>query len=158
MDNKEGFIDNCKILISGLQELQIPGIVTQQYTKGLGATLPELSALIPDFTYIEKKDFSCCDEQAVMDQLREKSAKNVILLGIEAHVCVMQTAVDLKTAGFNPVVIMDCVTSRDSKNVEWVKERFRYENIMMTTYESMLFELTRSAGAPEFKIISKLVK
>ena len=158
MWQKEELLMNCKILIQGLQELQIPTIATQQYTKGLGNTLDEIQSSVQEFSFIEKRDFSCCDEPGVSKKLKALNAKNVILCGIEAHVCVLQTAVDLKDAGFNPIVIMDCVSSRTEKNMELAKERFRFEGIMMSSYESILFELTRSAGAPEFRAISKLVK
>jgi nicotinamidase-related amidase len=94
----------------------------------------------------------------VTEKLKVLEAKNIIICGIESHVCVLQTAVDLKKEGFNPIVVMDCVSSRTKENIEMAKERFRHEGIMMTSYESILFELTRSSVAPEFKAISKLVK
>ena len=158
MEEPEILIENCKKLISGLQELSVPLIVTQQYTKGLGETVEDIKSLLSNFNPIEKRDFSCCDETVVADELKKSGAKNVIICGIESHVCVLQTAVDLKEAGLVPVVVMDCVSSRDFNNVDLAAERFRYEGIMMTSYESILFELTRSAAAPEFKAISKLVK
>lgn len=158
MWEKETLLKNCGKLVKGLNELNIPLVVTQQYTKGLGDTLPEIKAAIPNFEYIEKKDFSCYDVPEVVARLNDLQAKNVIISGIESHVCVLQTAVDLKAAGLNPVVVMDCVSSRTRENIELAKERFRNEGIMMTSYESVLFELTRSAGAPEFRAISKLVK
>lgn len=158
MYEKETLLKNCEILIAGLKELTIPTFVTQQYSKGLGKTLSEIKSVIPDFGFIEKRDFSCCDEPEVIKKLQETGAKNVIICGIEAHVCVLQTAVDLKEAGFNPVVVADCISSRNSENLELAKERFRFEGIMMTSYESILFELTRSSAAPEFRAISKLVK
>lgn len=158
MQEQITLLKNCKILTQGLQVLNIPLLTTQQYTKGLGETLPEIKASIVDFEFIEKRDFSCYDEPAVKDKLKEFKAKNIIICGIESHVCVLQTAVDLKEAGLNPIVVMDCVSSRTQENIELTKERFRVEGIMMTSYESILFELTRSAGAPEFRAISKLVK
>lgn len=158
MFEKETLLKNCQVLISGLNELGIQFIVTQQYTKGLGETAKEISEVIPGFNYIEKRDFSCCDEPVFAEKLKDLSAKNIIICGIESHVCVLQTAVDLKAAGYNPVVVMDCVSSRVPASIEIAKERFRLEGIMMTSYESVLFELTRSAAAPEFKAISKLVK
>lgn len=158
MAEQEDLLHNCQILIQGLQELNVPLIVTQQYTKGLGETVEPIRSLIKDFNPIEKKDFSCCDELVVVDQLKEKEAKNVIICGIESHVCVLQTAIDLKEAGFVPVVVLDCVSSRSFDNLDLAAERFRYEGIMMTSYESILFELTRSSAAPEFRAISKLVK
>jgi nicotinamidase-related amidase len=158
MWKKENLLKNCNILLNGLKELSVPAIVTQQYTKGLGETLSDIKSLIPDFNFVEKRNFSCCDELQVMERLKENEAQNVILCGIESHICVLQTAVDLKEAGLNPIVIMDCVSSRRQEDLEIAKERFRYEGIMMASYESVLFELTRTSGAPGFRAISKLVK
>lgn len=155
---KETLLKNCQILIQGLNELRIPLIVTQQYSKGLGQTLPEIRSLIPDFNFIEKTDFSCYDVAEVRGKLQEMDAQNIILCGIEAHVCVLQTAVDMREAGLNPIVVMDAVSSRTPQNIELAKERFRHEGIMITSYESILFELTRVAGTDEFRVISKLVK
>lgn len=152
------FIENSKKLIQGMQILGLQVLVTQQYTKGLGETVAEVKELFPAFEYIEKKDFSCFDEPVFADKLAESGKTNVVICGIESHVCVLQTAVDLKAAGYNPVVVMDCVTSRSLDNVDLAAERFRSEGIIMTSYESVLFEMTRGAGAAEFKEISKLVK
>ena len=158
MFENELLLKNCSILINGLNELGIQLVVTQQYTKGLGETAREISDIISDFNYIEKRDFSCCDEPVFAEKLKNSGGENIIICGIESHVCVLQTAVDLKAAGYNPVVVMDCVSSRVPGSIEIARERFRFEGIMMTSYESVLFELTRSAAAPEFKVISKLVK
>lgn len=158
MEENEQLVENCSKLIQGLQILGLPLLVTQQYTKGLGETIPEIKSLIHDFSYIEKKDFSCYEEPAVAEKLAASGAIHVIICGIESHVCVLQTAIDLKEAGYTPVVVMDCVSSRSFDNMDLAAERFRYEGILMTSYESVLFELTRSASAPQFKEISKLVK
>jgi nicotinamidase-related amidase len=158
MEESELLIENCSKLIQGLQVLGIPIIVTQQYTKGLGETVDEIKSVISDFQYIEKRDFSCFDEPVVAEKLALSGINNVIICGIESHVCVLQTAIDLKEAGYIPVVVMDCVSSRSFDNIDLAAERFRYERIMITSLESVLFELTRSSGAPEFKEISKLVK
>jgi len=158
MWENEVLLKNTLTLIKGLTELKIPLMVTQQYTKGLGETIPEIKSVISDFSFIEKRDFSCCDEPVFMENLKKSEAKNIIICGIESHVCVLQTAVDLKEAGFNPIVVLDCVSSRSKESVKTAIERFRYEGILMTSCESVLFELTRSSLAPEFKTISKLVK
>ncbi|WP_372775937.1 isochorismatase family protein [Mangrovibacterium sp.] len=158
MEDQETLLHNCQILINGLQELGLPLLVTQQYSKGLGETVEPIRSIIKDFKAIEKKDFSCCDETLFASELEKTNAKNVIICGIESHVCVLQTAIDLKEAGLNPIVVLDCVSSRSYDNVDLAAERFRFEGIMMTSYESILFELTRSASAAEFKAISKLVK
>lgn len=158
MEEKERLVENCSVLIKGLQILGIKTIVTQQYTKGLGETVADIKSNFEDFQFIEKKDFSCYGQPVVIEEIKEKNAKFVILCGIESHVCVLQTAIDLKEAGYIPVVVMDCISSRFYDNIDLAAERFRYEGIMMSSYESVLFELTGSASAPEFKEISKLVK
>lgn len=158
MEENERLIENCTKLIQGLQILGLPLLVTQQYTKGLGETFEDIRSAIKDFQYIEKKDFSCYDEPVVAEKLALSGVKNVIICGIESHVCVLQTAIDLKEAGYVPVVVMDCVSSRSFDDMDLASERFRHEGIMMTSLESILFELTRSAAAAEFKEISKLVK
>jgi nicotinamidase-related amidase len=158
MWGKEKFLKNCQILIQGLNELGVPIIVTQQYSKGLGETVDGIKSVLPEFKSIEKREFSCCDEPSVNLNLAELQTKNVIICGIESHVCVLQTSIDLKEAGLNPVVVMDCVSSRTPESIELAKERFRFEGIIMTSVESILFELTRSSAAPEFRAISKLVK
>ena len=158
MEENEQFVENCIKLIQGLQILGLPLLVTQQYTKGLGETIPEIKSVIKDFQYIEKKDFSCFDQPEVAEKLALSGVKNVVICGIESHVCVLQTAIDLKDSGFVPIVVMDCVSSRSFDNMDLASERFRYEGIMMTSLESILFELTRSASSAEFKEISKLVK
>lgn len=155
---KEKLLKNCQILVKGLMALGIPQIFTQQYTRGLGETVDGIKSIMPDFFYIEKREFSCCDEPLVSKKIHDMGARNVVLCGIESHVCVLQTAIDLKQAGLNPVVVMDCVSSRNMESIELAKERFRHEGIMMTSAESILFELTRSSAAPEFKTISGIVK
>jgi nicotinamidase-related amidase len=158
MAGREELLANCLKLVKGLQILGIPLVVTQQYSKGLGETISELSAEIQNFGFIEKRDFSCCGEPAVLNKLRELESENIIICGIESHVCVLQTALDLKEGGFNPVIVVDAVSSRTLSSLDMAKERFRYENIMMTSTESLLFELTRSSASPEFRAISKLLK
>ena len=158
MDEKELLLKNTKILLEGLTTLDIPTVFTQQYSKGLGETIEELRSLVPEFSAIEKTDFSCLGAEEYTDFLKANQCKNIILCGIEAHVCVLQTAVDLKEAGFNPIVVTDCINSRSNISKLGALDRFRFEQILMATCESILFELTRSAKAPEFRTISKLVK
>lgn len=158
MNEKELLLKNAKMLLQGLNILGITTIFSQQYTKGLGETLEELRLLVPGFAAIEKTDFSCFGTEEYRMFLQQHQSKTIILCGIEAHVCVLQTAIDLKDAGFFPVVVTDCISSRSIISKETAIDRFRYENIMTTTCESILFELTRSAKAEEFREISKLVK
>ena len=158
MAEQDDLLKNCRILILGMKELGIPLIVTQQYTKGLGETVEPVKSIIHNFSPVEKREFSCCNEPLIAERIKEINKKQIILCGIESHICVLQTAIDLKDAGFVPVVVMDCVSSRTLGNLDLAAERFRHEGIMMTSCESVLFELTRASTAPEFKTISKLIK
>lgn len=158
MAGKEQLIANCQKLVKGLQTLHIPIVVTQQYTKGLGGTVNELSDLFDPFEFVEKSSFSCMDEPDYFRILDQSGRTTVLVCGIESHVCVLQTAVDLKEKGFYPVILSDCISSRDLAEKEVALARLRFENICISTVESLLFELTRSSLATEFKAISKLIK
>ena len=158
MHCKEEFISNTRRLIMGVPELDVPIIATQQYSRGLGETVSDISSLISYFTPIEKKSFSCYDEPGFVEALENTDKSTVIICGIESHVCVLQTAVDLKDAGYNPVILFDCISSRTKSNLKLSLERFRYEGIVVAGYESVLFEMTKSADTPFFKSISKIVK
>ena len=158
MAEGKAILQNSLKLIDGLQALGVPVLVTQQYTKGLGPTISPVTEKFPEFNFIEKIAFSCCDEPAFMDWLDDLDKRNIILFGIETHVCVMQTCIDLKKHGFQPVVIEDCITSRRLGDKITAIERMRTEGAVITTMESILFELTRFAGTDVFKTISKIVK
>lgn len=158
IDGHEQVARNTAILIKGLQVLGLPIVVTQQYTKGLGGTIPSLVETLGTDQYIEKMAFSCCDDEGFMNELIRLERKNVILAGIESHVCVLQTTIDLLENNFQPVVVEDCISSRNRNDKRIAVERMRSEGAIITTYESILFELLRYSGTAEFKEISKLVK
>ena len=158
MNENEVLLKNSGILLEGLTLLGISVTFTQQYSRGLGETIKELSSRVPHLSPIEKTDFSCYGAEEYRNFLQQHQFKTIILCGIEAHVCVLQTAVDLKEAGYFPVIITDCISSRTEISKAGAVERFRHENIMMSTYESILFELTRSAKNDAFRGISRLVK
>jgi nicotinamidase-related amidase len=145
-------------LIQGLKVLNIPVIVTQQYTKGLGSTIPKLFEVLERTDYIEKVAFSCCDEGGFMDELNRLNRRYVIIAGIEAHVCVLQTTIDLIEKNFQPVIVEDCISSRSLNDKTIAIERMKAEGAIITTCESILFELLRYSGTSEFKEISRLVK
>jgi nicotinamidase-related amidase len=149
---------NLLILIEGLKVLDIPVLLTQQYTRGLGPSLSEIAVALPAVSPIEKMTFSCCGEPVFMLELEKNRRKTVLLAGIETHVCVLQTALDLFAAGYQPVVIKDCVSSRKLIDKETSLARMFQEGVLFTTVESVLFELTRTSGNDTFKAISKLVK
>ena len=158
MANNEDLLQNVKKLIAGLQVLDVPILVTDQYRKGLGESVTELKDLFQPFESIEKVAFSCYGEPVFADKLKASGKKFVIICGIESHVCVLQTVLDLKENGYIPVVVTDCVSSRKLSDKEIAMRRLIHEGAILTTSESILFELTRAAGTDTFKAISKLVK
>ena len=158
MDQKDELLRKCGILIEGLKVLSVPMVITEQYPKGLGSTIKELSMLLGKHTVIEKMTFSCCDEPSVMKNPVMQNHKTIIVCGIEAHVCVLQTVIDLHGAGYRAVVVEDCISSRNPADKRVAVERMLSEGAVITSCESILFELARVAGTDEFRAISRLVK
>ncbi len=181
MTKSEELIANSVKLLEGLRILGVPMIITGQYTKGLGLNLPEIFVAAGIEEYIDKLTFSSYEVPEVQNFLHHRmqeasgvlcadgtssatiaqadgKGKNVLLCGIEAHVCVLQTAIDLKEAGFTPILVTDCISSRKAGDKEIALIRARQEGVLLTTSEAILFELTRKAGTDVFKQISKLVK
>lgn len=158
MTEKENLEKNLNILIKALKILGVPILLTEQYTKGLGCTIPSVSSSLEATVSMEKSAFSCCDDQAIMRALYNNKSKNVLLAGIEAHVCVLQTAIDLLQNGFIPVVIDDCISSRKLIDKKIAVKRMWSEGAIISSYESVIFELLRYSGTDRFKEISKLVK
>ena len=154
----EAVARNTGVLIEGLKVLGVPVLVTQQYTRGLGPTIPGLLELIRDFPLIEKTAFSCCDEPDFIRALDETHKRFILIAGIESHVCVLQTVIDLVERGYQPVLVEDCVSSRKANDKRTSVHRMLKEGAIVTSYESILFELCRFSGTDEFKSISKLVK
>ena len=149
---------NLVRLIKGLKALDVQLVVTQQYTKGLGGTIQPVSEALGEFKHLEKTTFSCCGDNSIMDVIKNSEKKYVILMGIESHVCVLQTALDLLDNGFIPVLIEDCVSSRNLNDKKIAVSRIRKAGGIISTYESILFELTVLSGTDQFKAISKIVK
>jgi len=154
----ETLTKNNRILISGLKAMKIPIVVTQQYTQGLGDTIPEIEEVLGEYKHIEKTSFSCCDEPHFNENLALSSKMYVVVTGIEAHVCVLQTIVGLIGQGYIPIVVEDCIGSRKPNDKLMAVERMRQEGAIITTYESILFELLKYSGTDEFREISRLVK
>jgi nicotinamidase-related amidase len=158
MYNHHKLEKNCKILLSGMSLLNIPIVVTEQYRKGLGPTLKQISKKITDFDPIEKISFSCCHNDTFRKRLSDTGKRMIIICGIEAHVCVLQTTIDLIELGYQPLVIDDCISSRKKSDKRIALKRMDQERALITGYESVLFELCKKAGTEEFKALLKLVK
>ena len=149
---------NLIVLISGLKVLELPTLYTEQYPKGLGHTISSINELLIGRIPIEKTAFSCCDEPVLLKSIVDSGKENIIVAGIESHVCVLQTVIDLLQRGLRPVVIEDCVSSRKPNDKKIALKRMWREGAIVSTTESILFELTRISGTEQFKSISKLVK
>jgi len=149
---------NIVKLIKGLKVLGINIITTVQYSKGLGDTIEPIQEALGNYKHMEKMSFSCCGFDDFISSLKSSGKKNVIICGIESHVCVLQTVIDLLENGFNPVLIEDCVSSRNLNDKKIAVERMRQEGAKISTYESILFELLEVSGTDTFKEISKIVK
>jgi nicotinamidase-related amidase len=158
MTNKDEIEKNLLTLVKGLKVHCVPFIVNEQYKKGIGETIPSLRELVDEYPHFEKTTFSCCKNDTTMDAIKAANKKIVIVAGIETHVCVLQTCIDLLEAGLQPVLVTDCVTSRKQRDTDIAIKRLVQAGVIPTTYESLLFELTVNAKNPVFKEISSLVK
>ena len=156
MDNKEALTQKTVTLLKGVKALGLTTVAARQYPQGLGDTIEELKPYLD--SYYDKMTFSCCGDDNFIATLQETGCKNVIIIGIEAHVCVLQTVVDLKALGYQPIVVTDAISSRRRQDYEIALRRMEYEGAILTTVESILFELCRQAGTDVFKTISRLVK
>ena len=158
INKREELLQNSLTLIKGLKLLSIPFVLNEQYPKGLGHTIIPIKELLQEETACEKVTFSCCQAEATMQTIKAKNKKFIIVFGIEAHVCVLQSVLDLIEADFIPVIVTDCIDSRNSNDKKVAIDRMTQEGAIPTTYESLLFELCVSAKNSMFKEISKLIK
>ena len=158
MKQRETVVNNCLHLIEIAKIMNIPLVVTEQYPKGLGRTLEEIRKALPDYKPIEKLTFSCCDEQAFLNEIKTLNKKTVILAGMETHVCVLQTCIGLVRDGYNVHLVRDAICSRTKENWDTGIEFMRDAGAVITCTETVLFQLLKIAGTEEFKAISKRIK
>ncbi|WP_416189960.1 isochorismatase family protein [Neisseria sp. CCUG17229] len=158
LHNADSMVERSRVVIQGLQALDVPLVATEQYPKGLGKTVPAVQLLFGDGAAVfEKTRFS-----AVIDEveavLNEKKIENVILLGAEAHVCMLQTVLDLRAKGLAVYVPFDCTTSRNPANKDNALQQMRDAGAVVSNSESVLFQLLGDAKHPAFKTVSKLIQ
>lgn len=145
--------------VQGFQILEVPLIVTEQYPKGLGRTAPEILEVLPEnFEIVEKTAFSSCGSQAFLDELEKSNAKQVVICGIEAHICVNQTAHDLLEKGFEVHLLQDCVSSRFDYNKFAGIRKMQISGVIPSSVEMSLFELMKDSKHEQFKAIQRLIK
>lgn len=154
----ESVVDNTIKLINGFKFLNLPIYFTEQYPKGLGSTELRIKSALEERSAIHKMSFSCFGAGNLFEELKSKNIKQIVVCGIESHVCVMQTALDLVSNEFQVHVAADAVSSRRKYDYEIALERMRSNGIEITLTESILFEMLIICGTDEFKAISKLVK
>ena len=158
MYEKEKLFENLQKIITGARILEIPVVLTEQNPEGLGSTIPEVADLLPDVQPISKFSFSCCGEKSFVRELEALKRKQVLIAGIESHVCVYQTAMDLLGAGYEVQIVADAVSSRTAENRELGLEKMKSEGARLTGAEMALFELLRVAEGAKFKELLKVVK
>jgi len=157
INKSEKIISNNKILVATSKNMGIPVVVTEQYPKGLGKTVEELDKDLEDAVKFSKMVFSSCSSE-VLDHLQNSKRKKVIITGAEAHVCVFQTVRDLLKLGYHVFVAEDSVGSRTKENCDNAIALMREMGAVITNTESIVFDLLKEAGTPEFKTLSKLIK
>lgn len=154
--DRERLLANAVRLVKGAKALGLPVWATEQYPKGLGTTVAPLAELIPHRP--DKVDFQCCAVPELLEQLYGRKLRHITIVGIEAHVCVAQTALELLKLGFHVQVPADAVGSRHQIDWEFALRRLEQAGAVVSSTEAVLFEWTESADHPKFKEISKLVK
>lgn len=158
MADPRGVYRGCTILLRAAGRLGIPVLVTEQYPKGIGHTMGELMEWVPDGAVVEKMHFSSAHEPAVMARVEAIGRPQVVIAGIEAHICVLQSALGLKAAGYDVFVVADACSSRDPANHRAAMDRLTASGVSVVTVEMALFEWMHVAGTPEFKELSRLIK
>ena len=158
MYNKESLFKNIQILIQAAKILNIPILWCQQCPQSLGPTVPQIAQLLADIEPINKASFSCCGSDQFNAKLTELVRKQILLCGIEAHVCIYQTAADLLRKGFSVEIIDDAVSSRTLENKQVALQRMAAEGANISSTEMALFELLKTADHSHFREIAKLIK
>jgi len=158
MPELERVVRNTGKLLHAARRLQVPVMVTEQYPDGLGRTLPELESLLINTEPISKMTFSCCGDSRFTDALAIENRSSILLAGMETHICVIQTALDLKSRGYTVGVILDAVCSYNRRDMNTAVMRMRDEGVVMLTTEMIIYELMQRAGTDDFKALLPVLK
>ncbi len=158
MVDKEALFKNICILVQAAKILNLPILWCQQVPEALGPTIPEVAELLTGIEPINKASFSCCGQEQFNAQLNTLGKEQVLLCGIETHVCIYQTAMDLMEGGLDVTIVGDAVSSRTAQNRHLALTRLAAEGAHVSSTEMALFELLRTAQHPQFREIARLVK
>lgn len=158
MSKKQKVIDNTLHLIELAKLLQIPIIVTEQYPKGLGPTVSEIMEALEAYVPVKKVAFNCCEASGFLDKVKQTGRRQIVLTGMETHICVLQTAIGLLQEGYTVHTVADAVCSRTKDNWKIGLEFMRDAGAAITGTETVLFQLLGVAGTEEFKVVSKRIR
>jgi nicotinamidase-related amidase len=158
MYEKHQLFENAQKVINGACVFGIPIIATEQIPEKLGPTIPEIDRFLPDIDYISKASFNCCDNEHFIQELESLNRKQLLISGIETHICVYQTTMGLLNMGYEVHIIADAVSSRTVRNRTIGLEKMKDGGAHLTSTEIALFELLRTAEHDKFRDIIKIVK
>jgi nicotinamidase-related amidase len=158
MYDNQTLFKNIEILIKAAKVLSIPVIWCQQVPEALGPTIPQIAELLSGDQPINKSSFSCCGDEQFIDRLNTLNCSNILLCGIETHVCIYQTALGLMAKSKYVTVVADAVSSRTPENKQLALNRMKSKGVDISSVEMTLFELLKTAKHPQFRDIAKLVK
>lgn len=150
----ETLIKNTRWLVELAKLVDVPVLTSEQYPQGLGGTVAELKEILPEDGFMDKQHFSCIADSACNEKINSIRPNQVIIVGMEAHVCVLQTAIQLKQQAREVYVVADCVSSRNPYDKEMALERLRNCGVHIVTKEMVGFEWIQQSGTPEFKEFS----
>ncbi len=158
VSDPDGVVRGCGLLLEAARRLDVPFIVSEQYPKGLGPTVTPLNDMVPAWSVCEKLHFSCVGDPTLRQRLGRLGRPQIVIGGIEAHVCVLQTALGLGEQGLQPIVVEDAVSSRLESSRATALARLRANGVEIVTVEMVLFEWLNRAGTDAFRDLSKLVR
>lgn len=157
IENRDEILKNSVILAKTAEILNIDSIITLQYPKGLGGVNEEIHEFIKNAPQIDKAYFSCMRDEKFLEEIKKFGKRQVVIAGIEAHICVFQTARDMVDSDLNVFILSDAVGSRNKKNRENALRQLNDLGCVVTNIESILFDLCEVSGTPEFKKVQKLI-
>jgi nicotinamidase-related amidase len=158
MHQKETLFKNFTQLVKGSILLKIPILITEQNPRGLGPTIPEIMNLLPGIEPVPKMSFSCCAEKVFMERLKEIDRNQLLITGIESHICVYQTGMDLVDMDYEVQVVSDAISSRVPENKSIALQRMSDAGVRPTSVEMALFELVKTAEYTDFRKLSSIIK
>lgn len=158
MHNAEGLLERTRSLLKIAGVLNLPVVITEQYPRGLGHTLTSLRDLVPEAPVFAKTAFGAMTDEAVAHHFHQIPGRQLVIAGIEAHVCVLQTAIQALEAGFQVHIVGDAVSSRRAEDCRLALQRMQQAGAVITAVESVGFECLRVAGTEDFKAVSRIIR